>query len=254
MRRPIIAGNWKMNMIRAEGMNLIRALKQGLDDSVAPEVVVAPPFTLIDGLRPLVTGTGITLAAQNVHWADSGAYTGEISARMLKDLECRYVIVGHSERRHLFGDSDEDINKRVRAVLDAGMAPILCIGETLEQREKDLTWELLTQQVIRGLRDVSEPLVTKVVLAYEPVWAIGTGRTASEAQVAEAHGFLRNLLRESFPAHVANAVRILYGGSVKPTNIDALMAQDNVDGALVGGASLKADSFLRIIAYQAPRR
>ncbi len=249
MRRPIIAGNWKLNKTRDEAAQLARDLKQRVGSVTHCEVVVAPVFVALDEVRRVLQGTVIQVAGQNLYWKDSGAFTGEVSAPMLKSVGCTHVIVGHSERRQYFGETDQTVNRRIKAALDHDLTPIFCIGETLEEREQDRTFEVLTRQVIGGLEGIPSGRVAGIVLAYEPVWAIGTGKTASNEQAQEAHAFLRGLLAERFAPHVAAACRILYGGSVKPGNVDGLMAQPDIDGALVGGASLDADSFARIVMF-----
>jgi len=250
MRKPVIAGNWKMYKTRDEA----RALAQGIKEAAAGvagkvEVVLAPPFTALSTVEEAVRGTSIALSAQNVFWEPEGAYTGEISAKMLKDAGCSHVIVGHSERRQYFGETDQTVNGRTKAALAEGLVVILCVGETLEQREAGKTFEVLGRQLDGGLEDLG---LGDLIIAYEPVWAIGTGKTASNEQAQEAHAFIRQHLTQTMGAAAAGGVRILYGGSVKPDNVDGLMSQPDVDGALVGGASLKADSFSRIIGFQAP--
>ena len=253
-RKKLIAGNWKMNLTASEGAKLIADLKAACDGGCkcecAPEVLVCPPFTTIAAVLEAVKGTPIEVGAQNVHWAENGAYTGEISAKMLVELGVSHVIIGHSERRQYFGETDETVNQRVKAALAAGLKVVLCIGETLAEREKGVTNAIIEKQVRWDLDGVTAEQLANVVLAYEPVWAIGTGKTATTEQAQEAHAFLRKLLAEMYDKTLAETVRILYGGSVKPDNIDALMAQADIDGALVGGAALKIDSFKRIIRFQ----
>ena len=249
MRKPIIAGNWKLNKTRDEAVRLALALKQRVGAVTHCEVIVAPTFVALDEVHRVLKGTSIRLAGQNLFWKDSGAYTGEISAPMLKSVGCSYVIVGHSERRQYFGETEETVNRRIKAALEHDLTPIFCIGETLEEREQDRTFDVLTRQVVGGLEGIAPGRVAGIVVAYEPVWAIGTGKTASTEQAQEAHAFLRALLAERFGEGVAASCRILYGGSVKPGNVDGLMAQPDVDGGLVGGASLDADSFARIVMY-----
>ena len=252
MRTPMIAGNWKLHKTRAEARELIDGLKAELAGLAGVEVVVAPPFTALETAAACLAGSAIQLAAQNCYPEATGAFTGEVSPLLLKDVGCRYVIVGHSERRQLFGESDEFINRKVHALGQAELGIILCIGETLEEREGDLTFDVLRRQVRLGLKGLTAEMMADVVIAYEPVWAIGTGKTASDEQAQEAHAFVRALVREQFGQEVANATRILYGGSVKPGNVDGLMAQPDVDGALVGGASLKTGEFARIARFQTP--
>jgi len=247
----MIAGNWKLHKTRSEARQLAEELIAELAGLNAVEVVVAPPFTALDSVAATLAGSPIVLAAQNCYPAVTGAFTGEVSPLLLKDAGCAYVIVGHSERRQLLGESDEFINRKVQALGEAGLGVILCLGETLEEREAEQMFDVLRRQVRLGLKGVSVATMSRVVIAYEPVWAIGTGRTATDDQAQEAHAFIRALLRELFGPAVAEATRILYGGSVKPGNVDGLMAQPDVDGALVGGASLKADEFARIARFRA---
>ena len=251
MRTPMIAGNWKLHKTRAETSELIEGLKSQLVGLTGVEVVVAPPFTALETAAAGLAGSSIQLAAQNCYPEATGAFTGEVSPLLLKDVGCRYVIVGHSERRQLFGESDEFINRKVHALAQAGLGIIFCIGETLEERESEQMFDVLRRQVRIGLKGLAPEMLKGVVVAYEPVWAIGTGKTASDEQAQEAHAFVRALLREQFDRTAADATRILYGGSVKPGNVDGLMAQPDVDGALVGGASLKVEEFVRIARFQA---
>lgn len=249
-RRPLIAGNWKMHTSIAEAEALALALMQGVQGVDDRDIVVAPPFTALFALGRIVAGSAIKLAAQNVCWEEKGAFTGEISPVMLKDVGCHMALVGHSERRHVFKESDEMINQRLGGALHFGLTVVLCVGETLAQREKGETFTVLEGQVKKGLAGVSPLDPGRLILAYEPVWAIGTGRTATVEQAQEVHIFLRKLLAGLYEKNIATEMRILYGGSVTPQNVDALMAQPDVDGVLVGGASLKAESFLRIVRYQ----
>ncbi len=248
-RRPLIAGNWKMHKTVAETLAYIEAFKPlvaGVDDR---DIMIAPPFTSLDAAQRVLEGSSIALGAQNCHWEEEGAFTGEISPRMLADIGVSYVIIGHSERRHLFGETDEMIRKKVEAVLRHELIPILCIGETLEEREAGKTLSVLEKQLKEGLKDFSAGDLKDLVIAYEPVWAIGTGKTATPEQAEEAHAFCRRILAEMFDADFAEKIRILYGGSVKPENIVGLMARPDIDGALVGGASLKPDVFARIVCF-----
>jgi triosephosphate isomerase len=248
----MIAGNWKLHKTRSEAGELAEALKSSLAGLEGVDVVIAPPFTALETTAAVLAGSFIMLAAQNCYFEATGAFTGETSPLLLKDAGCRYVIVGHSERRQLLGESDEFINRKVHALGQAGLGIIFCIGETLEEREAGEMFDVLCRQVRVGLKGMTAAMMQDVVVAYEPVWAIGTGKTATDEQAQEAHAFVRALLREQFGQTVADATRILYGGSVKPGNIDGLMTQADVDGALVGGASLKADEFSRIARFQAP--
>jgi triosephosphate isomerase len=249
-RKPIVAGNWKMYKTIPEAVALGNTLRSGASGILDREVVVAPPFTALAAVAKTLEGSGIALSGQNTCWENEGAYTGEISPIMLKDVGCRYVIIGHSERRHIFGERDETIARKIRAALDAGLQPIFCIGETLEERENGETLAVLRRQVREGLKLIQGADMNRVVIAYEPVWAIGTGKTATNEQAQEAHSFIRTLLEELFEKNIASDLRILYGGSVKVGNVDGLMAQPDIDGVLVGGASLEADSFLRIIKFE----
>ncbi len=249
-RIPLMAGNWKMHFTVAEAVALADALKKGIKRFADREVVVAPPFTALAELASTLVGSPIRLAGQNCYWENQGAYTGEISPDMLRDLGCHYVIVGHSERRQYFGETNESVNHKIVALLDLNLVPILCIGETLEDREAGETLRVLADQLREGLEGLDVEQVGQLVVAYEPVWAIGTGHTATPEQAQEAHAFVRKSLAERFNNAVANSIRILYGGSVKPANVDELMAQPDIDGALVGGASLKADAFVRIVDFR----
>jgi len=247
MRKPIVAGNWKMNKTRAEAAALIAGIKAEVAGVSAAEVVVGVPFTDLDVAGQALKGSAILLAAQNVHWAEKGAFTGEISAAMLKELGVTYVIIGHSERRQYFGETDETVNKRTKAALAAGLKPIVCVGETLAEREAGTTAQVVERQVRMGLAGLQGADWDKLVLAYEPVWAIGTGKTATTAQAQEGHAFIRKLLGTLAGAAVAATIRIQYGGSMKPDNAKDLMSQPDIDGGLIGGASLEAKSFADIV-------
>lgn len=249
-RRPLIAGNWKMHLTLGGAVELARTLAARCSHCTDREVMIAPAFTALAAVVAAVRGSGIRVGAQNVAWEKEGAFTGEVAPPMLTDLGVEMAIVGHSERRQIFREDDAMINRRLLAAQEAGLVPVLCIGETLEEREREQTFTVLETQVRGGLRGVTAARATDLVLAYEPVWAIGTGRTASKEQAQEAHGFLRGLMGQLYEKDVAESIRILYGGSVKPDNIDALMAQPDIDGALVGGAALQADSFERIVRFQ----
>jgi len=250
-RRPLLAGNWKMHTTRAEATALIDGIKDAARAARDRDVVIAPPYTGLETAARALAGTGIGLAAQNLHWEPKGAYTGEVAAEMLKDVGCTSVIIGHSERRQYFGESDETVQQKIQAALRADLKPIVCIGETLREREAGNTLPVIERQVRDGLAGFSRDVVRGLIIAYEPVWAIGTGRTATPEQAEEVHAAVRGLLRELAGEAGAEAVRILYGGSVKADNIDSLMAQPNIDGALVGGASLDPQAFSRIIAFVA---
>jgi len=233
----------------AEAKALAEDLKKRVQDVQNVEVVVCPPFISLTTVRDVVQGSNIGLGAQNLHWEKEGAFTGEIAAPMLTSAGCAYVIIGHSERRTYFGETDETVNKKVFAALQEGLKPIVCVGETLQERESNATFTVIKRQITGGLAKLSQAQMASVVLAYEPVWAIGTGKTATPAQAQEVHAFIRNLLVELFGELTAQATRIQYGGSVKPDNAAELMGQTDIDGALVGGASLKADTFEKIIKF-----
>ena len=249
-RMPLMAANWKMHFTVNEAVALVKELNKGITRFDDREVVVAPPFTALAGVASALAGSPIKLAGQNCHWEGQGAYTGEVSPPMLRHVGCDYVIVGHSERRQYFGETDENVNRKIVALLEVGLGSIFCIGETLEERQAGKAFDVLAQQLKGGLEGLDAQQAGKVVLAYEPVWAIGTGHTASPEQAQEAHAFVRDNLAKRFDNAVANQMRILYGGSVKPDNVDELMDQPDIDGALVGGASLKADSFIRIVDFE----
>lgn len=249
MRKPMIAGNWKLHKTLQESADLVSDLLQAVADNKNVEIVVAPVYTALAKVAETVAGSNIKLAAQNCYQEPQGAFTGEVSAPLLKDVGCQYVIIGHSERRQLFAESDELINSKAHALAENGLGIILCIGETLEERETDQMFDVLRRQIRLGLKNLSSEQMVDVVIAYEPVWAIGTGVTASDEQAQEAHAFIRALLLELYDEKTANATRILYGGSVKPGNVDNLMSQPDVDGALVGGASLKSEDFARIVNF-----
>jgi triosephosphate isomerase len=244
-RRKFVCGNWKMFKTAAEARELARALAPLVQGSPV-QVAVAPPFTALAAAAEALRGTGLELAAQNCHFEAQGAFTGEVSVAMLKDLGVQHVILGHSERRQLFGETDEGVRKKAVAVLTGGLLPIVCVGETLQEREAGKTLEVVSRQVRGALQGLAAADVARLTLAYEPVWAIGTGKTATTAQAQEVHAAVRKLLRDLF-GEAADAVRIQYGGSVKPDNAAELMAQPDVDGALVGGASLKAADFSQIV-------
>jgi triosephosphate isomerase len=248
MRKKVIAGNWKMNNDLNGSRELINKLVNGLKkERYNCEVIICPPFTSLAEAGSLLKNSSIMLGAQNMHEAESGAYTGEISATMIKSTGSQYVILGHSERRTIFKESDELINKKLKAALKSGLNPIFCIGETLEEREKNVTNVVLKRQVTVGLEGISAQELGNIIIAYEPVWAIGTGRTATPQQAEDAHAFIRNLIKEKYSGNAAENIIIQYGGSVKPDNSGELLSQPDIDGALVGGACLKADSFIAII-------
>jgi triosephosphate isomerase len=245
-RRKFVCGNWKMHKTVAEAVALVNELREGLGDATGKvQVAVAPPFTALHAAAQALRGGAVELAAQNVHWEAQGAFTGEVSAPMLAEVGARHCIVGHSERRQLFGETDETVRKKVGAVLSAGMLPIVCVGETLQEREAGRTLQVVERQVRAALARLAAQ-ISALTLAYEPVWAIGTGKTATSAQAQEVHAAIRKIVRE-LGGSAADAVRIQYGGSVKPENAAELMSQPDVDGALVGGASLKAKDFIAIV-------
>jgi len=250
MRTPVIAGNWKMHGARSEAVALAGALASSIGHVRGREVAIAPPFTALEPVRDAIAGTDIRLAAQNVFWEPKGPYTGEIAVSMLREARCTHVIIGHSERRQYFGETNETVNRRLRACLGGGLVPIVCVGETLEEREADATGAVIERQIETAFDGVDSERLAACVIAYEPVWAIGTGRTATPGQAQEVHHAIRRQLVGLGSATTAERVRILYGGSVKPENIDALMAEQDIDGALVGGASLDAAAFARIVQFQ----
>lgn len=250
MRKPMIAGNWKLHKTIAEATSLVSALIPVVAANQDVEIVVAPVYTALSKVAETLGNSNIKLAAQNCYPEPQGAFTGEVSPALLKDAGCEYVIIGHSERRQLFGETDASVNRKAHALVETGLGTIFCIGETLEERETGKMFDVLRQQVTAGLKDLTAEQMKTVVVAYEPVWAIGTGKVASDEQAQEVHAFIRGLLAELYDAQTAAATRILYGGSVKPGNVDGLMTQPDVDGALVGGASLKAEDFARIANFE----
>jgi len=249
MRKALMAGNWKMHTTSDEACRLAKDVLQRCGPFADREVLLAPPYTVMAQVAGVVKDSPIIVSAQNVCWEEKGAFTGEISPTMIRDAGGTAAIVGHSERRQIFKETDELINQRLKGALSFELMVILCVGETLAEREGGKTFAVLEQQVRKGLAGVEVANMQKVVIAYEPVWAIGTGKTASKEQAQEAHAFLRGLIGEMYEKNIARQVRILYGGSVKPTNVDELMAQPDIDGALVGGAALDAESFGRIINF-----
>jgi triosephosphate isomerase len=249
MRRPVIAGNWKMYKTIAEAVAFIERLKPMVVDASHCDIVVAPPFTAIAAVAAAAKGSNIAVAGQDVHWDKEGAHTGDVSPAMLLDAGATYVILGHSERRQDHGETDAIVNRKLKAALAAGLKPIVCVGETLAEREGNQTETVLARQFAGSLAALTPADLSRIIIAYEPVWAIGTGRTATPEIAQAAHAFLRGQARRQFGEEVAAGLRILYGGSVKPDNIAGLMAQEDIDGALVGGASLKADSFSALVNY-----
>jgi triosephosphate isomerase len=250
MRRPLIAGNWKMHMRLGEASDLTRRVVDGCRGFDDVDVVLMPPFTALTTVASATAGSPIRLGAQDLHWEEKGAFTGEISPVMLKDVGCTYALVAHSERRQLFGETDRSANRKVLAALMHDLAPVLCVGESDAERDRGVTFVVVDRQVKEGLKDVSESQLDRLVVAYEPIWAIGTGRTATPAQAEEVHQSIRGQLAKLFGSQGAARVRILYGGSVKADNVDDLMGAADIDGALVGGASLDASSFTRICGFQ----
>jgi len=249
-RKPLLAGNWKMNLERKSALGLAAAVRERLGERDDCEVALFPPYVYLDEVARLLAGSRVKVGAQNCCDEASGAFTGEIAASMLVDVGCDWVILGHSERRHLYGEGDALVGAKTKAALAAGLAPIVCVGETLAQREAKATEQVVSAQLVAGLAGVERRSMDRIVIAYEPVWAIGTGKTASPEQAGEVHAYLRGVLAGLYDREVAVRTRILYGGSVKPDNIQALMAVKDVDGCLVGGASLKAETFLPLLEYR----
>lgn len=250
MRKPIIAGNWKMNNTIEQTKDLIKGIIE-IELSEDVETVLCVPYTSIQTAKGLTSDTGIKIGAQNLHWEKKGAYTGEISSQMLKELGTEYVIIGHSERRQYFCETDETVNLKLKAALDENLIPIVCVGETLEQREDGIHLTLVKEQIIKAFKDIKTQDADKIVVAYEPIWAIGTGKTATSIQANEMCSIIRKTLETLYGKDSASAIRIQYGGSVKPDNIKELMSMEDIDGALVGGASLKASDFVRLVNYNA---
>jgi len=248
MRRKFIAGNWKMNTSRADGVALAQAIAATVGNSSTVDVAVCPPSLYLEAIAQAIKGSAVGVGAQNCYHEAKGAFTGEISPQMLVDIGCKYVILGHSERRQIFKESNQEVNRKVVAALGVGLTPIMCVGETLDQRQANQTAAVVREQIEGSLAGLSADQMLKIVIAYEPVWAIGTGVVATPQQAEEVHADLRRLLEKRYNSQVASAVRIQYGGSVNAENAASLLGQPNIDGALVGGASLKADSFLAIVA------
>ena len=248
MRKKVIAGNWKMYKDLSESQNLVSGIIGGLGNDNKCDVIVCPPFTSLSEVHSLIKNTPIKLGAQNVYFENEGAFTGEISAGMLKSVGCEYVIIGHSERRTIFGETDELVNKKIKKALSSGLKVIFCIGESLAQREEGITNNVVESQLQKGLDGISSDELQNVIIAYEPIWAIGTGKTATPEQAQEVHAFIRKYIAGKYSKESAEKLVIQYGGSVKPDNASSLLSQPDIDGALVGGACLKADSFLSIIA------
>src|SRR5882672_1582505 len=248
MRTPFVAGNWKMHKTVADTVRFAKEFRGLVKDTTGVEIVIAPPFTALHAAAEALRNSNVGVAAQNVYWEREGAFTGEISVVMIAETGAEYVIIGHSERRTLFGDTDAGVNRKIAAAFAGGLTPIVCIGETLDQRERNETFGVLDRQVREGLDGVTSDQLVRLVMAYEPVWAIGTGRNATPAQAADAHGHIRKRLQQWFGAEPSELCRIVYGGSVKPDNIRDLASQPNVDGALVGGASLDVKAFFDIVS------
>lgn len=249
-RTPLLAGNWKMHGLRGDAEALARGIAAGCAAVAGREVVLGPPFTSLEAVARAIAGSPVLLAGQNLHWEAKGAFTGEVSANMLRDAGCSHVIIGHSERRQFFAETDESVARKTKAAQAAGLVPIVCVGETLDEREAGATLEVIRRQVRGGLLGQETTAIASLVVAYEPVWAIGTGKVATPEQAQEVHAFIRGTLAEIASREAADACRILYGGSVKPDNVDELMREADIDGALVGGASLNVESFLRIVNFQ----
>lgn len=248
MRKKVIAGNWKMNKNLNESQSLVSGIIDGLGSDDKCDVIVCPPFTSLSEVHSLIKDTQIKLGAQNVYFENDGAFTGEISVSMLKSVGCEYVIIGHSERRNIFGETDELINKKIKKALEGGLKVIFCLGESLAQREEGITNSVVEKQLQKGLDGITSEELSRVIIAYEPIWAIGTGKTATTEQAQEVHAFIRSYITGKFSKESGDQIIIQYGGSVKPDNSAALLSQPDIDGALVGGACLKADLFLGIIA------
>jgi triosephosphate isomerase len=248
-RRPLIAGNWKMYKTCSEAVETARQLVKLVSTNLDVDVMIAPPFTALAQVSDVVNGTNVDLGAQNLYWEAEGAYTGEISSSMLISAGCRYVIIGHSERRQYFGETDESVNKKIKSSVNNGLIPVMCVGESETERELNETFSVLDKQVKNGLEGFSLDDLKTLVIAYEPVWAIGTGKTATSDQAQEVHKYLRTTIETNFGNMLAKSMRILYGGSVKPNNIAELMAMPDVDGALVGGASLDPETFSKIVQF-----
>jgi len=244
--KPFIAGNWKMHKTIPEAVEMVKALKEESPQLTDAELVVIPPYTMLSEVKKVIEGSTVQLGAQNIFWEEKGAFTGEVSPLMLKDAGCQYVTIGHSERRQYFGETNETVNKKIKAALAHELTPIMCIGESLEEREKGNTMDKVETQINSGLEGLGKDEIRRIVIAYEPIWAIGTGVTATPSQAEEVHSFIRKKLTEKYGNEIASYAIILYGGSVKPANTYSILKENNINGALVGGASLEADSFIQI--------
>ena len=248
-RRPLIAGNWKMYKTPAEAAETARQLVERVNGVTDVDIMIAPTYTALEPVFKVIKDSPVSLGAQNLFWENEGAYTGEISAPMLKSVGCQYGIIGHSERRQYFGETDATVNKKIQAAIQVGLQPVFCVGETEKEREAEQTFSVLDKQVKKGLEKLVYDQLDNLIIAYEPVWAIGTGKTATDDQAQEAHQFIRSLVEKNFGDRLSTSIRILYGGSVKPDNIAGLMSMPDIDGALVGGASLDAESFSKIVKF-----
>ena len=248
-RKPLIAGNWKLFKTIPEALTLVDGLKKNLAGVSEREILVCPPFTALYAVAQALKSSNISVGSQNIFWEKKGAFTGEVAPDMLVDAGCKYAIVGHSERRQYFGETDETVNKRMKAAFAAGLVPIVCIGEMLAEREGGTTFKVIERQIKNGIAGLSPEQAKTLVIAYEPVWAIGTGKTATPQQAEEVHAYIRKLYSQMYSETAAGSIRILYGGSVKPDNVSEIMKQPNVDGALVGGASLETESFAKLVKY-----
>jgi len=248
-RRPLMAGNWKMYKTAAEAAQTAQQLVERVAGVTGVDIMIAPTYTALVPVFEVIQNSPVALGAQNLFWEDEGAYTGEISAPMLKSAGCQYGIIGHSERRQYFGETDETVNKKIQAAIQVGLKPVFCVGETEEERSSEQTLSVLDKQVKKGLEGLVSDQLDTLIIAYEPVWAIGTGKTATDDQAQEVHQFIRSLVEKNFGTALSDSIRILYGGSVKPDNVAGLMSMPDIDGALVGGASLDAESFSKIVRY-----
>jgi triosephosphate isomerase len=248
MKKPLMAGNWKMNKNISESVNFVRILKTAVSDIKDVDVLICPTFLSANAVYNEVRGSNINVGAQNLFWEQKGAFTGEVSACMLKDAGCSYVLIGHSERRQYFEETNETVNKKIKAALSNGIVPIVCVGESLKEREENATFQVIEEQIRKSLSGFSQEEACQLVIAYEPVWAIGTGKTATPQQAQELHAFIRKIYSQMYN-NIADKIRIIYGGSVKPDNISELMKQPDIDGGLVGGASLEVESFVKLVKY-----
>jgi triosephosphate isomerase len=248
MRKPLLAGNWKMNKTVSEAINFAKVLKNSVTDITNVDILICPPFTALYAVSNEIKDSNINMGAQNIFWESKGAFTGEISPLMINDVDCSYTLIGHSERRQYFGETNETVNKKIKIALEIGLIPILCVGESLQEREDNVTFNIIEKQVKEGLTGLSVEQATSLVIAYEPIWAIGTGKTATPEQAQEVHSFIRKVYKNIYK-NAADKIRILYGGSVNLSNVSELMKQSDIDGGLVGGASLEVESFTKLIKY-----